>query len=103
MAETPERWVRIGNTQIKMQRSLRAFDIGLSSREVETLGYLARGLSLSEVAAKMAVKPNTIATYKTRVFNKLGVNTTAQALVIATAIVCGGQVRVDGQHHLNAA
>lgn len=88
---------------IKRERSLREHSIGLSAREVETLTYLAYGLSLNEVAIKMAVKPNTVATYKTRIFNKLGVNSTAEALVIGAAIVFGAEIHITQNCRLKVA
>jgi DNA-binding NarL/FixJ family response regulator len=46
----------------------------LSSRELSVLNYLLKGDSLKDIAARLEVKPNTIATFKARLFDKLGVS-----------------------------
>lgn len=46
----------------------------LSDRETQVLSYLLKGEGLKEIAIKLNVKPNTIATFKARLFDKLGVS-----------------------------
>ena len=46
----------------------------LSSRELEVAVKLARGNSMQEIAARLSLSPKTVATYKYRVFEKLGVD-----------------------------
>lgn len=46
----------------------------LSDRETQVLSYLLKGDGLKEIALKLNVKPNTIATFKARLFDKLGVS-----------------------------
>lgn len=45
----------------------------LSDRETVVLAYLLEGLGVKQIAIKLSVKPNTVATFKARVFEKLGV------------------------------
>jgi DNA-binding NarL/FixJ family response regulator len=46
----------------------------LSEREFAVLGYLLQGDSIKDISDKLDLKPTTIATYKGRIFDKLGVN-----------------------------
>lgn len=46
----------------------------LSDRELSVLNYLLKGDSLKDIAVRLDVKPNTIATFKARLFDKLGVS-----------------------------
>lgn len=55
----------------------------LSGREREVLGLIARGLSNRAVAGKLAISEHTVKTYVERIFEKLGVNSRAEAAVIA--------------------
>jgi two-component system invasion response regulator UvrY len=47
--------------------------ISLSQRELEVLPYLLQGLTIKEIAANLDLKANTVATFKTRIFEKLKV------------------------------
>lgn len=49
---------------------------GLSERELEVLALLGRGHSNQEVAVKLDISPKTVATYKSRIAEKLGLKTT---------------------------
>ncbi|HEY0976200.1 MAG TPA: response regulator transcription factor [Flavobacteriales bacterium] len=46
---------------------------GLSDRELMVMHELLKGFSVVEIAAKGGLKPNTVTTYKARLFDKLGV------------------------------
>jgi len=45
----------------------------LSARELEVAVKLARGDSMQDIAARLSLSPKTVATYKYRVFEKLGI------------------------------
>ncbi|RFM26280.1 response regulator [Deminuibacter soli] len=45
----------------------------LSVRETEVAQLLVQGDSLSEIAAKLSLQANTVSTYKSRIFEKMGV------------------------------
>jgi len=47
----------------------------LSNREFQVLKLLAQGRSISEIGQQLALSPNTISTYRSRIFDKLGVRT----------------------------
>jgi DNA-binding NarL/FixJ family response regulator len=49
----------------------------LSDREMTVLLYLLQGLRVKEISARLDLKMSTIATYKVRIFEKLGVNNLA--------------------------
>lgn len=49
----------------------------LSERELEVLSLLGRGYSSQEVADRLDVSPKTVATYKARIAEKLGLKTIA--------------------------
>ena len=61
---------------------------GLSEREIEVLGLLARGLSNRQMAHQLGVSENTIGTHVAHIYDKLNVSTRAAATVFAM------------QHHL---
>ncbi len=46
----------------------------LSDRELTVLNYLLKGDSLKDIAVRLDVKPNTVATFKARLLDKLGVS-----------------------------
>lgn len=57
----------------------------LSEREFAVLGYLLQGDSIKDITDKLNLKPTTIATYKGRIFDKLGVNNIIDLRNIADA------------------
>lgn len=50
----------------------------LSSRELQTLRLLVVGKSIKEIAAELTLNAKTISTYRARILNKLGLNSTAE-------------------------
>ena len=52
----------------------------LSDREYQVLTSLAAGLSAKEIAARLSVSPKTVATYRSRVLEKLDLGTTAEII-----------------------
>ena len=46
----------------------------LSDRETQVLSYLLKGEGVTDIATRLNVKPNTIGTFKARIFDKLGVS-----------------------------
>ena len=50
----------------------------LSDRELEVFEYMGRGLSTREIAEKLALSPKTIDSYRTRVKEKLAIDSNAQ-------------------------
>ena len=50
----------------------------LSNRELEVLRLIAAGKTLKEVAAELHLSENTIATYRMRISQKLGLNTNVE-------------------------
>lgn len=57
----------------------------LSDREVAVMEDLLEGKGVKEISARLGVQPTTVATYKARLFDKLGVSNLIdlQALVVA--------------------
>jgi predicted ATPase/DNA-binding CsgD family transcriptional regulator/Tfp pilus assembly protein PilF len=56
---------------------------GLTSREVEVLELVAKGLTNFEVARRLFISPRTIDTHLTSIYHKLGVNSRAAAMRFA--------------------
>ena len=57
----------------------------LSEREKQVLFLYVSGCAGPAIAERMNVKPNTVATYKKRILEKLGCRSMYQAITIATA------------------
>jgi DNA-binding NarL/FixJ family response regulator len=55
----------------------------LSPRELEILGFLARGLGQKEIARELYVSPKTVGTHVEHIYRKLGVRSRAQAVAAA--------------------
>jgi DNA-binding CsgD family transcriptional regulator len=62
------------------EASLR--DLGITRRELEILGLIAKGLSNREIAEKLFVSENTVKTHSSRLFDKLNVRRRTQAVQI---------------------
>jgi DNA-binding CsgD family transcriptional regulator len=56
---------------------------GLSRREAEVLGWVARGKRNEEVAAILSVRPRTVAKHLEHLFTKLGVDSRTAAVAVA--------------------
>jgi DNA-binding NarL/FixJ family response regulator len=52
----------------------------LSSREIEVMNLLSKGLPLLKIAAKMELQLTTVSTYKTRIFKKLEISSIVELL-----------------------
>jgi len=57
----------------------------LSPRERDVLGLVAQGLSNKQIGKRLFVSEGTVKTHVTSVFNKLGVETRAQAVAVAAS------------------
>lgn len=53
----------------------------LTPREVEVLTHIARGLRIHEVATRLALSENTIASYVKTIYRKLNISTRAEAAI----------------------
>jgi NarL family two-component system response regulator LiaR len=55
-------------------------DLSITSREMEILELIARGLSNREIAEKLYISENTVKTHSSRIFDKLGARRRTQAV-----------------------
>jgi DNA-binding CsgD family transcriptional regulator len=65
------------------QRSAGQHVSPLSAREAEVLRLVAEGLSSKEIGRRLFIAPSTVNYHLTSIFNKLGVDTRAQAVAVA--------------------
>jgi DNA-binding NarL/FixJ family response regulator len=76
-----------GGSQVTRERPA-----GLSERECEVLGLLARGLATKQVARRLEISPKTCDHHIQRLYGKAGVSTRAGATLFALE---HGLVRLD--------
>jgi DNA-binding CsgD family transcriptional regulator len=64
-------------------RESAAYPDGLTAREVEVLGLLARGLTNKQIAASLVVSPNTVHQHLVNVYAKIGASRRTEATAYA--------------------
>lgn len=65
------------------RRTSTSYPAGLTEREAEVLGLLARGLSNKEIAALLYLSPRTVGRHVAKAYRKVGVHRRAEATVFA--------------------
>lgn len=94
-SETTSDWKMLGRFEVLMATidAERHRDFGLSLREWQTLKLIADGYTSAEIASALNVQRSTVDTFKKRIFEKLEVNSAAQASSLAIAILSGADIR----------
>ncbi len=59
---------------------------GLTTRELDVLRLLAKGLANTEIAGVLCISPHTVKSHVTHIFNKLGVHDRTEAAVAAVRL-----------------
>ncbi len=92
-------WLKVGNFNVKLERTSKQTQsaLGLASREITFLTLLAQGHGLKSIARAMEISPHTADTYRRRVYEKLGVNSAACAVLIAVAHYAGATIEYHDQ------
>ncbi len=85
--------------QRELNRPPRADPHGLAPREIETLQWIARGLTHGQIATRMGLSQATVNTYAKRIRGKLKVNNKAELTRIAIELGHLG----EGDHDHSAA
>jgi DNA-binding CsgD family transcriptional regulator len=67
----------------RASRRRPAAPCGLTPREVQTLGLVARGLSIRQIARELSIAPKTADGHLQRIYAKIGVSTRAGATMFA--------------------
>jgi DNA-binding NarL/FixJ family response regulator len=68
---------------VVLQSSIRMTEPQLTPREQEILSLICQGLTTRDIAKQLRRSFNTIAMHRRHILKKLGVTSTAQALVVA--------------------
>lgn len=59
------------------------YSILLTAREIEILGYMAKGLSSKQIAQQISVSPRTVETHRVNIMKKLGTSNGAETVALA--------------------
>lgn len=59
------------------------YSILLTSREIEILGFMAKGLSSKQIGQELSVSPRTVETHRVNIMKKLGTNNGAETVALA--------------------
>jgi len=62
----------------------RSWPAGLTAREVEVLGLVARGWSNKQIAQRLVVTPKTVSNHVEHIYSKIGVSSRAAATLYTT-------------------
>jgi DNA-binding CsgD family transcriptional regulator len=61
-------------------------EVRLTAREIDVLRLIARGYSYARAAQRLGVSPHTIASHVTKMYRKLGVQSSGAAVLQATRV-----------------
>jgi DNA-binding NarL/FixJ family response regulator len=89
----------VPHLRVELNRPPRADPYGLAPREVETLQWIARGLTHTQIATRMGLSQATVNTYAKRIRAKLKVNNKADLTRIAIEL---GHLGEAGHDHIAA-
>ncbi len=79
----PEILARVLNKSTAAEKSPRA-ELSLTEREQEVLAGVARGERSKEIAVRLSISERTVKAYLSSIYNKLGVDSRAAAIAVAS-------------------
>jgi DNA-binding NarL/FixJ family response regulator len=81
---TPGEAIEYALQEPEESESPSAYPAGLSAREAEVLGLLARGMTNARIAQELYISPRTVNAHLHNAYRKMGTSTRAEATRFAT-------------------
>ncbi len=81
--DSPKKADRGRKDKVSLKISTTGVQANLTPRELEVLGFVAKGATNTQISTKLSISHHTVKSHVVHIFNKLGVNDRTQAAVWA--------------------